>query len=152
MQTAFQPACDTCTVWSWSLSDHPPLHSSELGSAGRETGFLTISASANSGTIKMKNYQKIRVKRCCRREKQNPLRPSTYFKIKKQTKLKLIDKYSEGELKTRKFVRVLGELHYILTKILPYQVYWDRAETSHRGPQICTSVAVLKRKYCTNFS
>lgn len=56
-------------------------------------------------------------------EKWNPLKPNAYFKIKKQTRLEFIDKYSEGELKTRKFVRVLLEVHYILTKMLPYQVY-----------------------------
>ena len=36
--------------------------------------------------------------------------------MKKQIKMKLIDKYSESEVKTRKFVRVLSELHYILTR------------------------------------
>lgn len=36
--------------------------------------------------------------------------------MKKQIKMKLIDKYSEAEVKTRKFVGLLSELHYILTK------------------------------------
>lgn len=42
--------------------------------------------------------------------------------MKKQTKMKLIGKYSEGEVKERRFGRVLSEVHYILTKMLPYQV------------------------------
>lgn len=42
--------------------------------------------------------------------------------MKKQTKMKLIDKYSEGEVKARSFGRVFSEVHYILTKMLPYQV------------------------------
>lgn len=56
------------------------------------------------------------------REQQNPLKPRAYFKMKKQTKMELAGKYGESEVKERRFGRVLSEVHYILTKKLPYQV------------------------------
>lgn len=129
MQIAFQQAYDMCTTWnSNALVDHPQLYFLKVGSAMQNLDFdhLYFSKQWHYYYKELSKKSKCLNQMMQQRGKMEPLKPNAYFKIKKQTRLEFIDKYSEGELKTRKFVRVLLEVHYILTKMLPYQVYWDR--------------------------